>query len=58
MKVLHCQDVGFDCAGIIRAQHESDILELLAQHAELVHQVKLTPELVERIKRLICDEAY
>ncbi|QDK81577.1 DUF1059 domain-containing protein [Spirosoma sp. KCTC 42546] len=57
MKVLHCHDAGFNCAGIIRASTESEVLELATQHAELVHQVTLTPVLVDQMKGLIRDEA-
>ena len=57
MKVLHCKDAGFDCAGIIRGQHEDEVLQLAAQHAEQVHQVTVTPEMAEQIKGLIREEA-
>ncbi|ADB40804.1 DUF1059 domain-containing protein [Spirosoma linguale] len=45
MKVLHCNDAGFDCKGIIRAQSADEVLKLVAQHAEQVHQVTITPEM-------------
>lgn len=57
MKVLHCKDAGFDCAGIIRAPHEDEVLQLVAQHAEQVHQVTVTPEMAEQIRGLIREEA-
>lgn len=58
MKILHCKDAGFDCAGIIRAPEEDDVLQLAAQHAKQVHQVTITPEMAVQIRRLIREEAY
>lgn len=57
MKVFHCEDAGFDCAGIIRVPHENEVLYLVARHAEQVHQVTVTPERAEQIKSLIRQEA-
>ena len=53
MKELHCKDVGFDCPGIIRAESETEVLQLAAQHAQDAHQVTVTPEMAEQIKPLI-----
>ncbi|WP_247235340.1 DUF1059 domain-containing protein [Telluribacter sp. SYSU D00476] len=56
MKVLHCQDVGFDCPGVIKAESEDQVLQMAAQHASQVHQVQVTPEMAEQIKTLIKEE--
>ncbi|UFH57620.1 DUF1059 domain-containing protein [Spirosoma sp. KNUC1025] len=56
MKVLHCQEAGFNCAGIIRAHSDHEVLTLAAQHAELVHQVQLTPAMLEQLTGMIRDE--
>ncbi|MFD2573551.1 DUF1059 domain-containing protein [Spirosoma soli] len=56
MKTLNCCDIGFVCAGIIRAESESEVLELAAQHAHQVHQVDVTAEMAEQIRRLIKEE--
>ena len=53
MKTLHCQDLGFDCPGIIQADSETEVLRLAAQHALDVHQTTVTPEMAEQIKPLI-----
>lgn len=56
MKTLRCRDVGFDCEGVVKAATEEEVLQQAAQHALLVHQVAVTPEMAEQIKTLIKDE--
>jgi predicted small metal-binding protein len=56
MKVLYCRDVGFDCEGVVRAESEEELLRQVAEHAQTVHDVEVTPELVEKVKSLIRDE--
>lgn len=56
MKTLHCQDAGFDCEGIIRANDEEEVLNLAAKHAQEVHGVSVTPEMAEQLKTLIREE--
>ena len=56
MKVLHCKEVGFDCPGVIKAETETEVLQLAAQHALDAHQVAVTSEMVDQIKPLIYEE--
>jgi uncharacterized OsmC-like protein/predicted small metal-binding protein len=56
MKVLRCRDVGFDCDGVVRAESEEELLRQVAEHAQAVHDVEVTPELAEQVKSLIRDE--
>lgn len=56
MKLLRCRDAGFDCDHEVRAESEEDLLRQVAQHAQKVHNVKVTPELVEQVKKLIKEE--
>jgi predicted small metal-binding protein len=56
MKVLRCRDVGFDCDGVVRAESEEELLRQVAEHAQTVHDVEVTPELVEQVKSLIQEE--
>ncbi|MBS1253429.1 MAG: hypothetical protein MAG451_02478 [Anaerolineales bacterium] len=56
MKVLRCRDAGFDCEHEIRAENEEDVLQQAAEHAQAVHDVDVTPELVEQVKSLIREE--
>lgn len=56
-KVIHCNDVGFDCDGVIKAKTEEEALQLAAEHAKTVHGVKkITPEIVDKIKSVMRDE--
>lgn len=56
-KVIRCRDVGFDCNGVIKANTEEEALNLAAQHAKSVHNVKeVTPEIVKKIKSVMKDE--
>jgi predicted small metal-binding protein len=56
MKILHCRDVGFDCEGVVRAESDEELLRQVAEHAQTVHDVEVTPEMVEQVKSLIRDE--
>jgi predicted small metal-binding protein len=56
-KVVKCRDVGFDCNGVIKANTEQEALNLAAEHAKTVHNVKeITPEIVKKIKSVMKDE--
>jgi predicted small metal-binding protein len=56
MKTLHCRDAGFDCEHVVCAESEEEVLRQAAEHAQTVHNVKVTPELAEQVKSLIRDE--
>ena len=56
-KVINCKDVGFDCAGVIRADTEDEALHMAAEHAQVVHGLQeVTPEVVAKVKAVIRDE--
>ena len=40
MKELRCQDVGFDCKGVLRAPTEEELLKQAAEHARKDHGLK------------------
>lgn len=56
MKVVYCREVGFDCEGVVRAESEEKLLRQVAEHAQMVHDVEVTPELAEQVRSLIRDE--
>jgi len=56
MKVLRCRDAGFDCEHVIHAESEEELLRQVAEHAQTVHGIEVTPELVEQVKSLIREE--
>ncbi|MCB0254677.1 MAG: DUF1059 domain-containing protein [Anaerolineae bacterium] len=56
MKTLYCRDLGFDCDGVVRVETEEELLRQVAEHAKLVHDLEVTPELVEQAKQLVREE--
>lgn len=57
MKTLRCRDAGFDCEKEIKAPTDDAVLAQAAEHAEKVHNVKVTPEMARQIKGLIRDDS-
>ena len=57
MKEVRCREIGFDCDAVVRDESEEVILAQVAQHAQQVHQVEVTPEMAAQIRTLIRDEA-
>jgi predicted small metal-binding protein len=56
-KVIHCNDVGFDCAGVIRAATEEEALHMAAKHAKTVHGLQeISPEVLVKVQAVIRDE--
>ena len=56
MKTLRCRDAGFDCDHEIRGKTVEEVLQRAADHTGEVHQVEVTPELVQQVSQLIRDE--
>ena len=55
-KVLRCRDTGADCDFEARADSEEEILRKAAEHAKEVHQMEVTPELADAVRKMIRDE--
>ena len=56
-KVLRCNDVGFECDGVIRAETEEEVLKQAAEHARTVHNLQeITDEVVQKVRAAIQDE--
>jgi predicted small metal-binding protein len=56
-KVVYCRDVGFDCDGVVRADTEAEVLNLVAAHAKSVHNLDtVTDEIVEKVRSVMRDE--
>ncbi len=55
-KVLRCRDTGADCDFEARAETEEEIMQQVGPHAQAVHQMEVTPELVEQVRAVIRDE--
>lgn len=57
MKTLRCGDVGFDCAAVMRAETEEEILKHAAEHAKTVHNLsEISEQAFEKIRAVISDE--
>lgn len=57
MKALRCRDIGFDCAAVLRAETEDEILRQLAEHAKIVHNLsEISEHAIAKIRRAIYDE--
>jgi len=56
-KVVRCRDVGFDCDGVVRAETEAEVLDLVAAHASTVHNLEsVTEEVVAQVRRVMHDD--
>lgn len=54
MRELRCRDVGFDCAGVVRAGTEEEVLLQAAEHARSVHGLtQLDADTVRQIRARI-----
>jgi quinol monooxygenase YgiN/predicted small metal-binding protein len=57
LKVVQCREVGFDCDGVIRASTDTEVLNLVAEHAKTVHNVKeITGDMVKKVKSVMREE--
>ncbi|HZG26770.1 MAG TPA: DUF1059 domain-containing protein [Chitinophagaceae bacterium] len=56
MKILHCSDAGFNCEAVVKGETEDEIINQAAEHTRTVHNVELTPEMADEVKKLIKDE--
>jgi predicted small metal-binding protein len=52
-KSLDCRDLGFDCGFEVRADNEEQILQAAGVHAQQVHGLDVTPELVTNVTSVI-----
>jgi predicted small metal-binding protein len=56
MKTLTCRDAGFDCAAVIKAETEDEIMQKAGELAKNEHNMKpedMTPEFQQKIRGLI-----
>ena len=56
MKDFHCRDAGLDCDFVAKGASNEDILKQIAPHAEKSHNMKVTPELKQKVEGLIHEE--
>ena len=54
-KLLKCRDLGPDCDAEVGGETVDEILEQVGKHAQSVHGMEVTPELVEAVRNAIKD---
>jgi len=55
MKLVRCRDHGFDCDFEAHAHTEEEILKKVADHGQSVHNLDITPDVVEQVRKSIQD---
>jgi predicted small metal-binding protein len=56
MLSLACKDAGFDCAHVMTANTEDELMKRAGEHAQSVHNLNpqdMSPEMVSKIKSVI-----
>ncbi|MCO5189989.1 MAG: DUF1059 domain-containing protein [Anaerolineae bacterium] len=55
--VVHCRDVGFDCDGVVKADSEQELLQLVAVHAAEAHGLQeVTDDVVLKVKSVVRED--
>lgn len=55
--VVHCRDVGFDCDGVVKADNEQALLQLVAAHAAEAHGLQdVTDDVVLKVKSVVRED--
>jgi predicted small metal-binding protein len=57
MKDFHCRDAGMNCNFVAQGNTEKEVLDKAGSHAQQVHKLTVTPELVEKVKGLIHEDS-
>ena len=56
-KVVNCRDLGFDCAGVVRAETEAKVLKLVAEYAKAAHNMdKVSQEVDDKVLEVMYEE--
>jgi predicted small metal-binding protein len=51
---IRCAEIGAECAGALTAETEDALMQHVQIHASVAHpEMELTPETVERVKRVV-----
>lgn len=56
VKVVRCQDLGFDCDAIVRSESEEELMAQVADHAKNVHDVTVTDDIANQVRTKIRNE--
>jgi predicted small metal-binding protein len=56
-KVVRCRDVGFDCDGVVRAETEDEVLNQVAVHARVAHNLEtVSAAVIATVRQVMHDE--
>lgn len=56
MKDFHCSDTGMKCDFVASGASKEEILKKTSEHAIKAHQMKVTPELAQKVEGLIHEQ--
>lgn len=56
MKDFHCREAGRDCDFVFRGSSDQEILEQAGRHAQQAHNLSMSKDLEEQVRRLIHEE--
>lgn len=56
VKVVRCQDLGFDCDAVVRSGSEEELMAQVADHARKVHHVTVTDDMANQVRSKIHTE--
>lgn len=56
VKVIRCQDLGFDCDAIVRSESEEELMAQVTDHAKNVHELTVTDDIANHIRTKIRNE--
>jgi predicted small metal-binding protein len=56
MKDFHCRDAGMNCDYVAKGSTKEEVLKDAGNHAQQAHNMKLSPEMSQRVEGLIHDE--
>jgi predicted small metal-binding protein len=57
MKDFHCRDLDLNCEFVAKGDGTEEVLERTERHLKEAHRLAVTPQLEERLKWLIHDQA-
>ena len=55
-KVIHCGDMGCGCDFVVRGETMEEVLKVGVEHGKEVHEMNVTPDMLELIKGMVRDE--
>jgi predicted small metal-binding protein len=57
VKDFHCRDAGMNCDYVAKGMTNDEVMKKAGEHAEKVHQLKVSGDLASKVTSLIHDES-